>query len=409
MQHPAIRRYLDHLILLLLAVVCYILFFHGLRDIGFVGPDEPRYAAVAREMFLTGDYITPRLQGVPWFEKPVLIYWGAALGYALFGVNELGARFPSAIGATFCVFMVYFCGRKLWGRTVGLFAALVMASSVGFFSFARAAATDMPLTACLTAALLFFLIAFNESGLLRRRWFYGFYACLGLGLLAKGPVAVGLPAASLLGFSLSRGLLAESKTWHPKGLWVTLAVAAPWYIACAWVNGYGFVQEFFVNHNVERFITEMYGHARPLYFYGPVLLMLTFPWTFLLIPAVRRRFDHNDQILFWWAVVPLVFFSISGSKLPGYSATTCSRSSDIGGPRRAWVNNQLPSPASPGVSSAKRETEVVPWFRDRVRCSRPTRAGASKDRVCSSTTIVPDVRIGKRPSASSTNGRVGSP
>src|SRR5262245_19649499 len=206
MQSQLLRRYLDPIFLVVLAAVCYLLFFHGLQHIGFVGPDEPRYAAVAREMFLSGDYVTPRLHGAPWFEKPVLLYWGAALGYALFGVNELGARFPSALGATLCVFVTYFGGRKLWGRTVGLFAALLMASSVGFFAIARAAATDMPLTECLTTALVFFLIAQKEAGPARRRWFYAFYAALGLGVLAKGPIAALLPALSLMGFILSRKL-----------------------------------------------------------------------------------------------------------------------------------------------------------------------------------------------------------
>jgi 4-amino-4-deoxy-L-arabinose transferase-like glycosyltransferase len=318
MQRQAIRRYTDPIFLLVLAAVCYVLFFHGLRDIGFIGPDEPRYAEVARGMYLSGDYITPRLHGMPWFEKPVLLYWGAVVGYAAFGVNELGARFPSAMGATISVLLLYLCGRRLWGRTVAVLAALVMASSVGFFSFARAAATDMLLTACLTSALLFFLTGYNEKGRRRRPWFYAFYFCLGLGILAKGPIAVILPAISLLGFVLLRRRFAEWKTWHPEGALLCLVVAAPWYIACAWVNGYPFFREFIVNHNIGRFITEMYGHSRPLYFYGPVLLMLTFPWTFLLAPAFRRRFDLNDQILIWWAAVPLVFFSFSGSKLPGY-------------------------------------------------------------------------------------------
>jgi 4-amino-4-deoxy-L-arabinose transferase-like glycosyltransferase len=319
MQRQIIHRYADPLLLVLLSVVCYLLFFHGLREIGFIGPDEPRYAEVARGMYISGDYVTPRLHALPWFEKPVLLYWGAALGYALFGVNELGARFPSALSATITVFLIYWCGRKLWGRAVGIFAALVVASSVGFFSFARAAATDMPLTACLTSALLCFLIAYNEKVPRRRRsWFNAFYICLGLGILAKGPIAVLLPGVALLGFTLARRRLSEWKDWHPKGALLGLAVAAPWYVACTWINGYSFVQEFIINHNIERFVTEMYGHTRPLYFYGPVLLMLTFPWTFLLIPACRRRFEVNDQLLIWWAVVPLVFFSFSGSKLPGY-------------------------------------------------------------------------------------------
>jgi len=310
--------YIDRLIPIALAVTCYLLFFHRLGDIGMLGPDEPRYAAVAREMFLSGDYVTPRLNGQVWFEKPVLVYWGEALGYRLFGLNEWGARFPSALAATFCVFLVYWCGRRLWDRSVGFLAALIMASSIGFFSFARAASMDMPLTACLTAALVFFLVGMNEKEPKRRQWFYLFYFSLGLGALAKGPVAFLLPALSLFCFSAIRRAWGEWKTWHPEGVLIGVAVALPWYIACTLANGYQFVQVFIISHNLERFAANVYGHQRPFYFYAPVLLLLTFPWTFLLIPTFRRRFIRNEQILIWWALVPLVFFSFSASKLPGY-------------------------------------------------------------------------------------------
>jgi len=313
-----LRRYADPLILLLLAFTCYLLFFHRLGGLGLVGPDEPRYAAVAREMFLTGDYVTPRLHGAPWFEKPVLLYWGAVLGYALFGVNEIGVRFPSAAGATLSVFLIYLCCRRLWGRPVGLFAALTMASSVGFFSFARAAAMDMPLTACLTPALASFLIASHETGRSRRRWFYAFYAFLGLGLLAKGPIAVVLPGLALGAYMVRRRLWSEWKSWHPEGVLILFAVAAPWYVAVTWANGAAFINEFFINHNLQRFSSTIHGHWWPVYFYVPVLFAMTFPWTFMLIPALGRRIERDEELLLWWAAIPLVVFSLSGSKLPGY-------------------------------------------------------------------------------------------
>jgi len=177
-----------------LAIACYVFFFYGLGGIGLIGPDEPRYAAIAREMLSSGDYITPRLYGSPWFEKPVLMYWLAAAGYKIFGINETGARFPAAFGASISVFVVYWCGRKLWGRAVGFRAGLILASSIGWFAFARAASTDMPLAACLTMALMFLLVGLNDTTPQRRLWFYGFYAALGLGILAKGPIALLLPA-----------------------------------------------------------------------------------------------------------------------------------------------------------------------------------------------------------------------
>src|ERR1700722_18454512 len=119
------QPYLEYLILITLAATSYILFFHRLGNVGFIGPDEPRYAAVARSMMESGDYITPRLNGAAWFEKPALMYWGAAIGYRFFGPNEWGARFPSALAAILSVFLVYWCGRRLWDRNTGIIAALM--------------------------------------------------------------------------------------------------------------------------------------------------------------------------------------------------------------------------------------------------------------------------------------------
>src|SRR5688572_9659051 len=161
---PALRPYIDHIIVIVIVAMCYALFFHNLGGLGLVGPDEPRYAAIAREMLQTGDYITPRLHGTPWFEKPPLLYWLAVAGYRIFGINEAGARFPSAVSAALCVFLIYWCGRRLWDRRLGFLAAIVLATSIGWFAFARAASMDMLLTASLTAALVFFLVGFNDEG-----------------------------------------------------------------------------------------------------------------------------------------------------------------------------------------------------------------------------------------------------
>jgi 4-amino-4-deoxy-L-arabinose transferase-like glycosyltransferase len=313
-----LRHHLDYLIVIALAGLCYLLFFHRLGDIGLLGPDEPRYAAVAREMYLTGDYITPRLHGTTWFEKPVLMYWLSAAGFSILGINEWALRIPSAIAAAMCVFLVYWCGRRLWDRAAGFLGALIMASSIGFLAFARAATMDMLLTACLTMALAFFLIGYNDSSPKRRLWFYAFYASIGLGILAKGPVALLLPALSLGLYSLGRASWGEWRKWHPEGVVFAIVVALPWYLMCAWVNGREFVDVFIINQNFQRFTSTIHGHERPFYFFIPVLLLLTFPWTFLLIPALRRRFGKNEQILAFWALVPFVFFSFSGSKLPGY-------------------------------------------------------------------------------------------
>jgi len=123
---------------------------------------------------------------------------------------------------------------------------------------------------------------------------------------------------SLCGLHVFRARWHEWRSWNLKGLWIIAAVAGPWYLLCTIVNGWQFIQVFLINQNVERFTSTIHGHDRPFYFFLPVLLLLTFPWTFLLISAVRRAFSKNDHILLWWAAVPFVFFSLSGSKLPGY-------------------------------------------------------------------------------------------
>jgi 4-amino-4-deoxy-L-arabinose transferase-like glycosyltransferase len=318
MQRPELQRFSEPLILLLLAAVCYVFFFYGISAIGLTGPDEPRYAAVAREMYQSGDWVTPRLHGEPWFEKPVLLYWGAALGFVLFGVGEFGARLPSALGATATVFALYFVCRRLWGKAAAVWASLILCSSVGYFAFGRAASTDMPLTACLTLALLAFLMGHDAEEPYRRRWFRAFYAFLGLGVLAKGPVAVLLPVLALLAYLVSRRRLSDWKSWHPEDAWIILLVSAPWYVAVTWANGYEFVRVFFIDQNLQRFTSTIHGHERPFYFYIPALMMLTFPWTFVVLPALRRRLPDKERILLWWVVAPVLFFSLSGSKLPGY-------------------------------------------------------------------------------------------
>jgi 4-amino-4-deoxy-L-arabinose transferase-like glycosyltransferase len=318
MQRPELQRFATPLTLLLLGGVCFVFFFYGLTDIGLTGPDEPRYAAVAREMYQTGDYVTPRLHGVPWFEKPVLMYWGAALGFTLFGVGEFGARFPSALGATGVVFALYFVSRRLWGAAPATWGALILTSSAGSFAFARAASMDMPLTASLTLALFAFLIGRGAPETTRRNWFRAFYALLGLGVLAKGPVALLLPALALGGYATLHGEKGEWRNWHLKDAWIALAVPAPWYLAVTWANGFEFVRVFLIDQNLERFTSTVHGHPRPFYFYIPVLMLLSFPWTFLFLPALRRRLDAPERILLWWLLAPVVFFSFSGSKLPGY-------------------------------------------------------------------------------------------
>ena len=371
--------------LLLLTGICGFLFFFRLSAIGFLGPDEPRYAQVAREMLARHDWVTPILYGHTWLEKPVLLYWGEMLSYKLFGVSDWAARVPSATAATLLVFGTFLAVRRI-RNAARLDAALMVASSVLILGFARAAATDMLLAApfCLSlfAWFCWYQSAFERDGSARfaRLWLILFYALNAVATLAKGPVAPALAAFILIVFCTSqRNPRALVRTLDFVGLAVFFAVAAPWY-ALVQLRTPEFFRIFFLQHNLERFGTNLYRHKQPFWYYIPVALVSTLPWTVWLIsgladgfstlrsgrqrpelnslvrtsapsvayppapaaevasvatnsptPAAEAAKDENNLddeflargftfeiFLFFWATIPIVFFSLSRSKLPGY-------------------------------------------------------------------------------------------
>ena len=324
--------------LLLILGFVWVQFFLGLGSLGLVGPDEPRYAHIAREMLASGDFVTPRYFGEPWLEKPVLYYWLASAAYWLFGVNEFAARLPSALAAVLGVFCVYLVGRQREGPWEGLFSCLVLAASILYFSLARAASTDMVFSAAMAVAWtsLFFLL-FGGKGLWRDSSASGsqwgllttFYAFLGLATLAKGPAGLVLPLVSLAVLLGVTGRTELAARFRPvAGALVLLAVVLPWYGLCTLANGWGFVEEFLIRHNLERFFTDRYEHPQPFWFFPAVALIGFFPWSLQLIPSARGLFRHGgrwrslaaaqDLFLWLWLLAPLVVFSLSRSKLPGY-------------------------------------------------------------------------------------------
>lgn len=311
---------------LLLAGFCAFLFFFGLAHFGLVGADEPRYAQIAREMLARHDWITPTLDGNPWLEKPALYYWQAMLAYRMFGVSDWAARLPSAVDATLMVFAVYF----LLGRFRPAFeldGALMTASLAGVIGFARASSMDMPLTAAFTIALLAWF-AWYESG--SKRFLALFYACLGLGILAKGPVAPVLAAIVIAVFSLAiRNAAVIARTLWVPGITLFLAVVLPWYVAVQ-VRNPEFFRVFILEHNLARFRTNLYHHTEPLWYFVPVLLLGLIPWTMFVVAAAmeaaqtwwqRRIVPGTESLnifLVIWILIPVIFFSMSQSKLPGY-------------------------------------------------------------------------------------------
>ena len=316
------------LIALAYAFVVYHCFFTGLSAFGLVGPDEPRYASIAREMARSGDWVTPRLNGEPWFEKPPLYYWSAATGFLIFKNPEVAARAPSGVFALLAVLGVFVLARRFYSPAVAATVAWMLPAAAGMTGFARAAATDMPFAACLALTMVgaaFLLL--DEQPVHRLAWTAAFGAALGLAVLAKGPAAILLTGGSVALWAIAGGNIRRSfRLFHPIALAAFFVVALPWYLLCALRNP-EFLRIFFLEHNVERFLTNRFQHQQPFWFFVPVLLLAVFPWTLLLVPAasdawraLRSSEWRSSPAVFFaaWVVFPFVFFSASQSKLPGY-------------------------------------------------------------------------------------------
>lgn len=327
--------------------VCFVFtaffLFYGLVPIfggdglGLVGADEPRYAQIAREMLARHDYITPILYGKPWLEKPALYYWRAMFSFKDFGVHDWSARLPSASFAFILISLIYLHIRRF--RPGGqLDAALITASCAGIIAFARGASTDMQLAAPFCIGMLGWYAWYETD---KKFWLFDLYFFNGAATLAKGPVAPFLALAIIFAFIALRRewSLLRRTIWVP-GILLYLAMVLPWYIAVTRRNPQ-FLRVFFLEHNLERFATNLYEHQQPGWFYLAVMLLALMPWTVIAMRALvdaaiesvnewRARLAKNryvsharwgdafPEFLVLWALFPIVFFSLSRSKLPGY-------------------------------------------------------------------------------------------
>ncbi len=275
----------------LIVATLYVCYFSHLGAIGFVGPDEPRYAWIARDMAETGDWVTPRLYGKPWFEKPPLFYWGAALSFKLFGVSEAAARLPSAISALLATLALAWLALRLYGAETARWLLLLLPTTVGMIGFSHAAATDMPFSGMLTIAMVCAAVVLgltrNENSpiLPRTPWLalilFGFF--LGLAVLAKGPAAIILCGGAVFFWALFTKRWRDAfRLFHLAAIAAFCLTALPWYILCARRNP-DFFRIFIIEHNFKRFFTPEFQHIQPLWFYIPVVLVAFMPWTVPLV------------------------------------------------------------------------------------------------------------------------------
>lgn len=312
-----------------MAILLVVLGFPFLQFLGglpLIDPDEGRYAEIPREMLEHGDFITPTLNYVKYFEKPPLLYWLNAASLKLSGLTEQAARLPSALAGLLTILATYIIARRLFGRRTALIAALILGTSAGFVLQSRIILTDMLLTFCLTAALGAFIIACQREGRRSTRFpWYAFYLFCALAMLAKGLIGIVFPAGIIFFYLLLGGRWRLLREMHiASGLALFLAVAAPWFVAVSLRNP-GFAHFFFIHEHFERFTSTVHGRYQPFWFFVPVLLATMLPWSFFIPGALTKawRDRHRDDsqaglYLLIWTVLIFLFFSKSNSKLIPY-------------------------------------------------------------------------------------------
>jgi len=305
-----------------------LIWFSSIQHRDLFQPDEGRYAEIPREMVATGDWLTPRLDGFKYFEKPPLQYWATATAYSAFGQHNWTARLWSYLTGAGTILLVWLAGDRLFGRRAGQYAALALASSLLFGVLGRVLTLDTGLTFFMTASLAGFLLAQQKAlrGRSGRSWMLFAWVAMALAVLSKGLIGIVLPAGAVLLYTL---LARDWRIWRRlnlvSGLALFLLLAAPWFVLVSLKNP-DFFQFFFIHEHFQRFLTKVHHRYEPWWFFLPILAAGSLPWLSQMLAVTtggwRRseppgRFDAC-RFLWSWAFVILVFFSLSDSKLPPY-------------------------------------------------------------------------------------------
>lgn len=311
--------------ILLLVLLVGALLGHGIGERALWEPDEGRYSEIPREMLVTGDFVTPRLNGVKYFENPPLFYWLQASAIHFFGLSEAALRLWPALLTLFGVITVYVAGRLLFDRRTGLLAAAVLSTSLLYFYMGRTITLDMAVSVLLSAGLFAFLLGAREPPGSRRRWLmWTFYLFAALATLAKGLIGIVIPAMVIGAWIL---LLNRWRLWKemhlPSGLLLFLLITVPWHVMVAVTNP-EFLRFYFIHEHLLRFTTKIHHHYEPVWFFLPILLVGLLPWSAFLGQALRFNLlsswtprQSSGEILFLglWAGLVFSFFSFADSKL----------------------------------------------------------------------------------------------
>ena len=320
--------------------ICVLTLFTGIGVPAITDSDEAFYAESAREMIESGDWLTPRFNYVPRFEKPILYYWLTAISYTVAGVSEAAARFPSALAGLGLTLLTFGCARRMYDATTSLLAGMITATSFGYIAMAHQALPDLPLAFFVTLttwASIEGLLSWPDRELkgpkIRRNRPWLLTAAIGAagGLLIKGPVGLALPLIVIASIVTSEYLTNRSRftvrsTDLVLAILFFLLLSIPWYLAMTVEHGVTYLDRFFVAENIERFATARYNDPRPLWYYIPIVLGGMLPWSpFMLLwlpltwkSARQHRVDISTLRLVIWSLAPLLFYTISIGKQPRY-------------------------------------------------------------------------------------------
>ena len=315
--------------LALLVLAILVIWFCNLDYRKLIDPDEGRYAEIPREMVVSGDWLTPRLNGFRYFEKPPLQYWATATAYTLFGEHHWTARLWSALTSALGVVLVFFAGRALFGTAAGFCSALALVGSIAYSAAAQINSLDAGLTFFMSLALCALMVAVRDGASAgeNRTWMLVAWAAMALAMLSKGLIGIVLPAAIVGIYILIHGDWALLRRLRiTGGLAVFTAIAAPWFVLVQRANP-GFFEFFFVHEHFQRYLTTVHSRVQPWWFFLPILVVGILPWIVTLfetpLKAWRSEAAHPGfrprRFLLIWAAFILVFFSASHSKLPSYT------------------------------------------------------------------------------------------
>ena len=338
-----------------LLVIGWIAFGWNLGNVGLIDETEPLFAEASRQMFITGDWITPFFNGETRFDKPALIYWCQAIAYAIVGVNEWAVRIPSALAAMGVIALAFYTVQWSFAKKDELeqvsnlprryftaaIAAALMALNPEMIVWGRAGVSDMLLNGCIGSTLLCFFLGYaqNNSPIvitkwqLPNKWYLACYVLIAGAILTKGPVGIVLPGLIMIAFALYVGKFWQ--LWREMrpilGMGIVLALSLPWYVLVTWRNGWNFINAFFIYHNLERFTEVVNGHSAPWFFYFLVVLLGFAPYSVYIPASIARvkfwqrshwlKQERSQQLGLFaclWFLSVFCFFTISVTKLPSY-------------------------------------------------------------------------------------------